>query len=100
MAAENSEVAYFNASKNSLFPLEYYAQVQGTIESMLATVNASYDIDTVEDIFSMLQHFLNISYGRLYVYSPEDNQLTAKCGRTLDLAALGRGHYSVGEGVT
>lgn len=58
MAVEKSKVTYLQESKESLFPLEYYAQVQGTVESMLAAANSSYDIDTIEEVFSMLQHFL------------------------------------------
>ena len=88
------------SSQESLFPLEYYAQVQGTIESMLASANQADGVDTIDDAFSVLAHFLNLKHGRLYVYDPELNQLVAKCGSTLDLEALGRGHYTPGEGVT
>jgi len=100
MAADKPAITDLRDFRESLFPLEYYAKVQGTIESILETVNTSYDTRTIDEVFSVLRHFLHLSYGRLYVYDAERNQLTAKHGRTLALAALGRGHYSVGEGVT
>lgn len=98
--AKTPTITYLRKSNESQFPLEYYAQVQGTIESMLTPGNALYDVETIDEIFSTLQHFLNLNYGRLYIYDSDDKKLVVTYGRKLDLAAIARGQYSVGEGVT
>lgn len=100
MTASTSTLYLFRDVKESLFPLEYYAKVQGSLESILESANTYYDVNTIEKIFAILQHFINLNYGRLYVCNAENTQLVAKYGRTLELAALKRGNYSLGEGVT
>ena len=94
----SSELA--GKSSEHLFPLEYYANVQATIDSTLAMADGQYDLETIDEVFGMLKHFLNLDYGRLYVYDFDKHELFARHGLTLNLNALTNGKYSLGEGVT
>lgn len=83
-----------------VFPLEFYHQVQDTIESILTADAQLFDQQKVDHVFSMLSHFLHLNYGRLYIYNNQSNSLEPKYGSSIKLDALERGIYAPGEGVT